>query len=205
MSITTIDFRAYYSEKLVNPLQPSNAKGLKGEECNSAKASHTWWAETSAPSGSPEEAQGRTPTAPTHRCGCSGVERRPGRPAAANPAASPAVRQAQQNWQQAQAAAAAAANKAAAAQTLASQEQQTVNELKGDLADFKTVNSAASNNAELKNAVLSLQDSPQTSGGPRHRKCSTNRWRARLRSASVASTLRRADMPRPNSCAARGH
>ena len=74
--------------------------------------------------------------------------------------------QAQQNWQQAQAAAAAAANKAAAAQTLASQEQQTVNELKGDLADFKTVNSAASNNAELKNAVLSLQDSPQTSGGP---------------------------------------
>ena len=76
------------------------------------------------------------------------------------------LQQAQQSWQQFQAAATDAANKAAAAQTLASQQQQTVNELKGDLADLQTVNSAASNNAELKNAVLSLQDSPQTSDGP---------------------------------------
>ena len=75
------------------------------------------------------------------------------------------LQQAQQNWQQAQAAAADAANKAAAAQTQASQQQQTVVELKSNVADLKTVNSAASNNAELKNAVLSLQDSPQTSGG----------------------------------------
>ncbi len=75
------------------------------------------------------------------------------------------LQQAQQNWQQAQAAATDAANKAAAAQTQASQQQQTVVELKSDVADLKTVNDAASNNAVLKNAVLTLQDSPQTSGG----------------------------------------
>jgi hypothetical protein len=75
------------------------------------------------------------------------------------------LQQMQQSSQQAQAAAADAANKAAAAQTQASQQQQTVVELKSDVADLKTVNSAASNNAVLKNAVLTLQDSPQTSGG----------------------------------------
>ena len=75
------------------------------------------------------------------------------------------LQQAQQNWQQAQAAATAASNKATAAQVQASQEQRTMDELKSDLADLKTVSSTASNNPELKNAVLSLQDSPQTSGG----------------------------------------
>lgn len=74
------------------------------------------------------------------------------------------LQQSQQNWQQAQAAAADAANKAAAVQTQASQEQQTVNELKSDVAGLKTVNDTVPNNAVLKNAVLSLQDSPQTSG-----------------------------------------
>jgi len=75
------------------------------------------------------------------------------------------LQQMQQSSQQAQTAAADAANKATAAQTQVSQEQQTVNALKSDLADLKTVNDAAPNNAVLKNAVLTLQDSPQTSGG----------------------------------------
>ncbi|MFZ0798067.1 MAG: hypothetical protein WCA13_07440 [Terriglobales bacterium] len=75
------------------------------------------------------------------------------------------LQQTQQNWQRTQSAAADAASKASSAQTQASQEQQTVNELKSDLADLKTVNDAAPNNAALKNAVLSLQDSPQTSSG----------------------------------------
>jgi hypothetical protein len=73
------------------------------------------------------------------------------------------LQQTQQNWQQAQSTAAEAANRASAAQTQASQEQQAVNELKSDLAEFKTVSDAAPSNAVLKNAVLSLQDSPQTS------------------------------------------
>jgi hypothetical protein len=75
------------------------------------------------------------------------------------------IQQLNQQLQQAQSAVADAASKAAAAQTQASQEQRTVNELKSDLADLKTVNYAAPNNAELKNAVFPLQDSPQTSGG----------------------------------------
>src|SRR5271166_330753 len=75
------------------------------------------------------------------------------------------LQQTQQNWRQAQAAAADAASKAAAAQSQASQEQQTVSELKSDLADLKTVTRTSSNNAELKNAVLSLQDSLQATGG----------------------------------------
>ena len=73
------------------------------------------------------------------------------------------LQQAQQNWQQAQAATADAANKAAAAQTQASQQQQAVVALQGDVADLKSVNSTASDKAVLKNAVLSLQDSTQTS------------------------------------------
>ncbi len=77
------------------------------------------------------------------------------------------LQQAQQNCQQAQAAATAASNKATAAQVQASQERRTMDELKSDLADLKTVSNTASNNPELKNAVLSLQDSPQTSGGER--------------------------------------
>ena len=73
--------------------------------------------------------------------------------------------QTQQDGRRAQAAAADAASKAAAAQSQASQVQQTVSEL----ADLKTVNTATPNisvpnNAALKNAVLSLQDSPQASG-----------------------------------------
>jgi TolA-binding protein len=80
------------------------------------------------------------------------------------------LQHAQQNWQQAQSAVADAANQASAAQSQASQEQQTLNELKSDLADLKSVNDAAPtqvspNSAVLKNAVLSLQDSPQTTGG----------------------------------------
>ena len=75
------------------------------------------------------------------------------------------LQQMQQSSHQTQTTAADAANKAAAVQTQANQQQQTVVELKSDVADLKTVNSAALNNAELKNAVLLLQDSPQTSGG----------------------------------------
>ncbi|MGO9112701.1 MAG: hypothetical protein ACLP9L_26000 [Thermoguttaceae bacterium] len=63
------------------------------------------------------------------------------------------LQQNQQNWQQAQAAATDAANKAAAAQTQASQEQQTVGELKGDVADLKT---------NLTTAAMSLQETQKT-------------------------------------------
>src|SRR5271157_4072501 len=73
------------------------------------------------------------------------------------------LQQAQQSWQQAQAAAADAASQASAAQTQASQQQRAVVALQGDVADLRSVNSTASNSAVLKNAVLSLQDSPQTS------------------------------------------
>jgi hypothetical protein len=66
--------------------------------------------------------------------------------------------------QQAQSIAADAAAKADAAQAQASQDQQAVGQLKGDLADLRSVNSTVANNTTLKNAVLSLQDSPQTSG-----------------------------------------
>ncbi len=75
------------------------------------------------------------------------------------------LQQNQQNWQQAQAAATDAASKAAAVQTQASQERQTMDELKGDLADLKMVSNTAANHAVLQDAVLPLQDSPQTSGG----------------------------------------
>jgi len=73
------------------------------------------------------------------------------------------LQQAQQSWQQAQAAATDAASQASAAQTQASQQQKAVVALQGDVADLRSVNSTASNSAVLKNAVLSLQDSPQTS------------------------------------------
>ena len=73
------------------------------------------------------------------------------------------LQQAQQSWQQAQAAAADAASQASAAQTQASQQQKAVAALQGDVADLRSVNSTASNSAVLRNAVLSLQDSPQTS------------------------------------------
>jgi hypothetical protein len=64
--------------------------------------------------------------------------------------------------QQAQSIAADAAAKANAARAQASQDKEALGQLKGDLADLKSVNSTAANNATLKNAVLSLQDSPQT-------------------------------------------
>lgn len=63
------------------------------------------------------------------------------------------LQQAQQNWQQAQSTAADAANKAAAAQAQASQEDQTVGALKGDVADLK-LNST--------NAALSLQETQKS-------------------------------------------
>ena len=73
------------------------------------------------------------------------------------------LRRRDQAVQQAQTTAAEAAAKADAAQLQASQEQQTVGTLKSDVADLKTVNNTALNNATLKNAALSLQDPPQTS------------------------------------------
>ncbi len=76
------------------------------------------------------------------------------------------LQQAQQNWQQAQAAAAAASNKAAAVQVQATEEQKTVDELKSDLADLKTVSTTAANKAQLRNAVYSLQDPTQTPSEP---------------------------------------
>jgi len=81
---------------------------------------------------------------------------------------------AKQNWQQAQSAATDAANKAAAAQKQARQEQETVSELKSDVADLKTVSSSLSNNGMLnngtgapvlRNALYSLQD-PIPSSNP---------------------------------------
>jgi hypothetical protein len=72
---------------------------------------------------------------------------------------------AQLNWHQAQAAADAAANKAAVVETQARLEQQTVDELKSDMADLKTVNDTAGNQPVLRNAVLSLQDPVQSSSG----------------------------------------
>ncbi len=85
------------------------------------------------------------------------------------------LRRRDQAVQQAQSTAADAATKADAAQLQANQQQQTVGELKSDVADLKSVNATASNNATLKNAVLSPQyaqevtnqggaqsDSPQT-------------------------------------------
>jgi len=59
------------------------------------------------------------------------------------------LQQNQQNWQQAQAAAADAANKAAVAQTQASQDQQTVGALRGDVADLKM---------NLTNTALTVQE-----------------------------------------------
>ena len=61
--------------------------------------------------------------------------------------------QTQQSNQQAQAAAADAANKAVAAQTQASQDQQTVGALQGDVANLKT---------NFNTAALSLQDTQKT-------------------------------------------
>jgi hypothetical protein len=63
------------------------------------------------------------------------------------------LQQAQQNWQQAQAVAAEASTKASAAQTQTTQQQQTVGELKSDVADLKTTANAA---------VLSLQETQKT-------------------------------------------
>ncbi len=59
------------------------------------------------------------------------------------------LQQNQQNWQQAQAAAVDAANKAAVAQTQASQDQQTVGALRGDVADLKM---------NLTNTALTVQE-----------------------------------------------
>jgi len=63
------------------------------------------------------------------------------------------LQQVQQNWQQAQTAAADAANKAAAVQTQATQQQQAVGELKGDVADLKT---------NFTTAAMSLQETQKT-------------------------------------------
>ncbi len=59
------------------------------------------------------------------------------------------LQQNQQNWQQAQSAATEAANQAAAAHTEASQEQQAVVQIKGDVADLKT---------NVTNSALTLQE-----------------------------------------------
>ncbi|MGA7292678.1 MAG: hypothetical protein WBW53_22110 [Terriglobales bacterium] len=52
---------------------------------------------------------------------------------------------------------------ASAAKVQANEQQATVVALKSDVADLKSVSTSPSNNAVLKNAVLTLQDSPQTS------------------------------------------
>jgi hypothetical protein len=64
--------------------------------------------------------------------------------------------------QQAQSVAADAAAKADAAQAQASQQMKAVSQLKNDVADLRSVNETSANNPTLKNAVLSLQESPQT-------------------------------------------
>ena len=73
------------------------------------------------------------------------------------------LQQAQQNWQQAQTTATAAASKATAVQTEASQQQQTIGELQNEVADLKTVSGSALSQPTLKNAVLTVEDSPQSS------------------------------------------
>ncbi|MGA8763254.1 MAG: hypothetical protein WB562_10355, partial [Candidatus Sulfotelmatobacter sp.] len=71
------------------------------------------------------------------------------------------LQQNQQAWQQAQSAASDAANKAAAAQAQASQQQQTVGELKGDVADLKTnVNNNALTLQETQKNVTTALESP---------------------------------------------
>ena len=64
--------------------------------------------------------------------------------------------------QQAQTTAADASAKADAAQAQGRYEQQTVSRMETDLAELKSVNNSPANGATLRNAVLSLQDSPQT-------------------------------------------
>jgi hypothetical protein len=76
------------------------------------------------------------------------------------------LRQAQANWQQAQTAAADAAKKATAVQAQVSQDQQTVGELKSDLAELKTVSLSSSSSPVLSNAALSLQDPGPNSAEP---------------------------------------
>ena len=68
-----------------------------------------------------------------------------------------------QALQQAQSAAAEAAAKADAVQVQTTHTQQSVSTIESDVAELKTVNSAATNNVQLKNAVLTQQDSPSAS------------------------------------------
>ena len=65
--------------------------------------------------------------------------------------------------QQAQSTAADASAKADAAQAQARQQQQAVGQLENDVANLKSVSSTSADQATLRPAVLSLQDSPQTS------------------------------------------
>ncbi|HXM68731.1 MAG TPA: hypothetical protein VN911_18530 [Candidatus Acidoferrum sp.] len=66
--------------------------------------------------------------------------------------------------EQAQSTAADASAKADAAQAQTRQQQQTVSHLETDFATLKSVNTSATNQATVHNAVLSLQDSPQKPG-----------------------------------------
>jgi hypothetical protein len=71
--------------------------------------------------------------------------------------------QAQQSSQQTQAGAGDAASEAAVARAQGSQEQQTAGAFRSDVADLKTVRTAAPDSAVLTNAVLTLQDSAHVS------------------------------------------
>jgi len=73
------------------------------------------------------------------------------------------LRRKNQVAQQAESISAEAAAKANAAQAQAVQDQQAVGQLNADPANLRSVNSTLPNNAALKNAALSLQDSPQNS------------------------------------------
>jgi hypothetical protein len=66
--------------------------------------------------------------------------------------------------EQAQSTAADASAKADAAQAQTRQQQQTVSHLETDFATLKSVNTSATSQATVHNAVLSLQDSPQKPG-----------------------------------------
>ena len=72
------------------------------------------------------------------------------------------LQQTNQQFQQAQQQLQISHQTADAAHVQASEQQQAVVALQGDVAELKSANSTASSNAVLKNAVLSLQDSPQT-------------------------------------------
>jgi hypothetical protein len=105
------------------------------------------WAQTSSTAAIPDKKQSADPASAQPAVTAADVQELKAALAAQQRQIEALTQQLQQNqlnWQHAQAE--------------VSQDQQTVGELKSDLADLKTVNYSDSNNAVLKDAVLSLQE-----------------------------------------------